>query len=110
MTVMLKYSNTAGARGLFIVTTQGEVVGKLKKKKISSSLKINVTGSLGFSKSADAGSVEEVSSVMGALFGGWAGSLLFGVSLVKMPCLCFLVMVYNSISKKKHSCFIVWQL
>lgn len=30
MTVMLKYSNTAGARGLFIVTTRGEVMVKLK--------------------------------------------------------------------------------
>lgn len=66
-----------------------------------------------FYVSADTGRVERLVALWDCtLFGGWAGSLLFGVSLVKMPRLCFLVMVYNSISKNcilqiKHSCFIV---
>lgn len=67
MTVMLKYSNTAGARGLFIVTTLGEVMVKLKIEDIFlSENQCSLQAFQGFFyKSADTGSVEEVSSVMG---------------------------------------------
>lgn len=66
MTVRLKYSSTAGARGLFIVTTRGEVMVKLKiEDNFQPENQCSLQARQVFYVSADTGRVEKVSSIMG---------------------------------------------
>lgn len=61
MTVMLKFSNTAGAHSLFIVTTRGEVMVNLKIEVIfQPENQCSLQAHQVFYKSADTESVEEV--------------------------------------------------
>lgn len=61
MTVMLKSSNTAGVRGLFIVTTRGEVMVNLKIEVIfQPENQCSLQARQVFYKSADTENVEEV--------------------------------------------------